>query len=143
MAIGAELTHYWQHLGLKTVIAFKLYAETLTSYEKVFGAPPADIWPSPEERFRRGGAQQWVDRSAHWLIPKPRLSQGAKVGLLSGGLALGLAACVETDPGKWSIFEWFLLLAVIVGLIAALVGHKDSGSCSTGCSGCSSGCGGD
>jgi hypothetical protein len=55
---------------------FDWYQNTLESYRRIFETePPADIWPLPEERFRRAGSGVWVDRHKFWLLPKPRLWQ--------------------------------------------------------------------
>lgn len=49
------------------------YAKTLESYRRTFGAePPADIWPSVEDRFANAGAGRWVDSAKFWLVPRPR-----------------------------------------------------------------------
>jgi len=50
---------------------FEWYANTLASYERVFGdSPPKDIWPHPAQRFARAGAGRWIDPGQYWLIPR-------------------------------------------------------------------------
>ena len=48
------------------------YVKTLESYRWIFGAePPADIWPSPVDRFADAGGGRWVNTADFWLVPKP------------------------------------------------------------------------
>lgn len=50
------------------------YGSTLRAYEATFGEPPpADIWPSPEKRFRDGAAFRRINTETHWVVPMPRL----------------------------------------------------------------------
>lgn len=47
-----------------------LYQQTLDSYERLFAqVPPADIWPSVEQRFASFDLQ-WVDRARYWVLRK-------------------------------------------------------------------------
>jgi hypothetical protein len=47
------------------------YQETKDLYTKTFGqAPPADIWPNEEKRFRDIHFQR-VNVKTHWIIAKP------------------------------------------------------------------------
>ncbi len=63
------------------------YARTLASYRAKFGAPPSDIWPSVDERFRRA-ASRTVDPRTHWILDK---SKTRRVAAIAGSAAL--AAC--------------------------------------------------
>ena len=46
------------------------YRATLLAYQPVFGeAPPADIWPAPEARFKE--RTRHVSSRTHWAFPKP------------------------------------------------------------------------
>jgi len=55
----------------------QMYAQTLASYQRIFGeSPPADLWPSVDERFC-GARLQKVDASRYWLLPKPSLRRMA------------------------------------------------------------------
>lgn len=48
------------------------YGETKTVYQEVFGAaPPTNIWPDNETRFREVNFRR-VNLSAFWLLPKLR-----------------------------------------------------------------------
>ena len=48
------------------------YERTKADYETEFGtAPPEDIWPSTEERFRKPERFKRMDLEAHWMVPKP------------------------------------------------------------------------
>jgi hypothetical protein len=78
------------------------YSRTLESYRAHFGAaPPADIWPSPQDRFKGAGQFRRIDTRAHWVIRKPRLP--APVPALAGaGLApllLGTPDAVAGNSG--------------------------------------------
>ncbi len=47
------------------------YEMTCQSYARIFAEPPpADIWPSPAERFRSLPRMRWVDLSKSWVIPR-------------------------------------------------------------------------
>lgn len=70
---------------------FTLYAETLASYERLFGAiPPAAIWPSGWQRFHVDPRTRRVALKDVWIVPK----RGVRLGLLivavivGGGVAL-------------------------------------------------------
>jgi hypothetical protein len=46
------------------------YARTLELYKISFTKkPPSDIWPSPQQRFRKNNFQR-VDRDRYWMIKK-------------------------------------------------------------------------
>lgn len=58
----------------------RLYQETLTLYEHVFGhPPPSDIWSNVETRFGHDLGLQMVNRNDYWLIPRPRWPLGRQV----------------------------------------------------------------
>jgi uncharacterized protein (TIGR04222 family) len=44
------------------------YTQTLTSYRRFFGEPPADIWPEPATQPRT----RYVATDRHWIIRKPQ-----------------------------------------------------------------------
>ena len=45
------------------------YENTLKSYRRLFGeAPPADIWPDTEARFRNVENFQRVNTGDHWIV---------------------------------------------------------------------------
>lgn len=49
------------------------YQKTLASYEQVFSEPPpADIWPSPEKRFRHAGEWKSYNSGRYLLLPRWR-----------------------------------------------------------------------
>jgi len=58
----------------------RLYAKTLSSYEKAFGTrPPAALWPETAERFRHAGAHRRVNTADYVVIP--RLDKPKRIGL--------------------------------------------------------------
>jgi uncharacterized protein (TIGR04222 family) len=68
------------------------YANTLASYEKIFGPAPADIWPPATERFSAKHHHVQIDRANYWIIRKPHWPGVAKIALLVVGvLSLGAA----------------------------------------------------
>jgi len=71
---------------------FALYAETLASYERLFGAiPPADIWPSGWQRFHVDPRARRVALGEVWIVPKRAVRLGAAVAavIALAGVALG------------------------------------------------------
>ncbi|MFN0112495.1 MAG: glycine-rich domain-containing protein [Blastocatellia bacterium] len=117
------------------------YSRTLESYERIFGhKPPADIWPSPGERFDRKLRFARLNTAGYWLLKKPewnfkRLAAGSALTLLS---ALTLSACASRSSGR-------AMMAILIGLAVAfvlfvivrLISNQNSGD-SSGGSGCSS-----
>lgn len=133
------------------------YSRTLDSYERSFGeAPPPDVWPAPEQRFRDADGFRRINANRMLLVPLRR----AQVFTL-GALALVLAGCSLDGKFGWS--EGLLVFALI-GVIIWIAkrssrgggsGCSAGGGCGTGgartppgddggsgCSGGDSGCGG-
>jgi hypothetical protein len=70
------------------------YARTLDSYQRAFGhAPPADVWPSPAERFAPAGRIRPVSDATHWIIRKPRPRRATVTAVVAMGALLAVAAC--------------------------------------------------
>ena len=68
---------------------FTQYAETLRSYERVFGTPPADLWPDARRRLRE-------DHRARRVHPRdaiilPRRAVGIALLLIAAAAVLELA----------------------------------------------------
>ncbi|MBP8929560.1 MAG: hypothetical protein KBG45_12205, partial [Ottowia sp.] len=69
------------------------YRATLLAYQHVFGeAPPADIWPAPEARFKE--RTRHVSSRTHWAFPKPTewLSASRTSAARAWAIALSLPA---------------------------------------------------
>ncbi|WP_066555255.1 glycine-rich domain-containing protein [Croceicoccus bisphenolivorans] len=49
---------------------YRQYAETLASYERVFGPSPADIWPDANRRLYRDPLARRVHPRDHLIVPK-------------------------------------------------------------------------
>jgi hypothetical protein len=132
------------------------YAATLQAYRDAFGdAPPSDIWPDVEARFKPRSRLRIVDPSQVWIVPKRPLAGLLSRRVQAGGIALAatasagtaLAAAASSDGAE--IWPW-----LVFGLVAVLIlfrshrGNRDGqsgGGCSSSCggeSGCGSGCGG-
>jgi hypothetical protein len=74
------------------------YARTIESYAKLFGqSPPADIWPPSEIRFGSDLSHVRVNRSRHWVIPKPRSLQVPSFFKLALGTCL--LVCLSANLG--------------------------------------------
>jgi hypothetical protein len=52
---------------------FEQYAETLRSYEQVFGLPPADIWPGAAQRLIEDPKARRVHPRDAFILPRTRL----------------------------------------------------------------------
>ncbi len=122
---------------------FNWYGRTLESYERIFGhKPPADIWPSPKERFDQQLRFARLNTAGYWLLKKPewnfkRLAAYAMFTMLCG---LTLSACTAvSSSGAALIVVIGLAFAVLVGLFVRHFsnGNQQSGDVSGG-----SGCGG-
>jgi hypothetical protein len=93
------------------------YSRTLTSYQQQFGAPAADIWPTPTERFR-GGLPRVVDRRTHWIVEK-RLVGRMAVGALACSALLALTGCASWWADAWT--GTVILVAIGIGLLLVFV----------------------
>ena len=57
---------------------FTFYAETLASYERLFGEiPPEKIWPSAWQRFHVDPRARRVSLADAWVVPKRVVRLGA------------------------------------------------------------------
>lgn len=85
--LGRPLHHGPTAGGLAEQHRFFLqYAETLRSYEHVFGPPPADLWPDARRRLMQDHKARRVHPRDAFIVPR---SYVAAVPILLG---LGLAA---------------------------------------------------
>ena len=71
---------------------FEQYAQTLRSYERVFGSPPADIWPSAYQRLIVDPRARRVHPREGWIIARPLF-----VAILLTTLMMGVVA-------GWALF---------------------------------------
>ncbi|MFM7642766.1 MAG: glycine-rich domain-containing protein [Cyanobium sp.] len=140
------------------------YDLTLRSYWAAFGEPPpADLWPSTEERFR--GEERWqrVDGSRYRLVARHRRLGPKPPWLRPGRLRQFITGSTLLDLGGvglllLAIHPLFLLLVLVLVLVlvAAVARRKRSQSGTNrnrgrggnssdggaGCGGSGSGCGG-
>jgi hypothetical protein len=119
------------------------YNATLRLHEATFGdAPPADIWPDAKTRFRNAGDFVRIQRSEHWLLPKPGTDRIRLFALIIP--ALLLAACTPALADRGFMF-WVKVASGFVALyyvIKFLIWLDDGrGGGFGGCNGCGSGCG--
>jgi uncharacterized protein (TIGR04222 family) len=84
---------------------WQLYQQTLVSYERLFNEkPPSDIWPAPEQRFKRDVHFARINTQQHWLIRKPDWSelfqawQQARMLPLLLFIAFVISGCAATSP---------------------------------------------
>ncbi len=120
---------------------FDWYSRTLESYERIFGhKPPADIWPSAEERFDRKLRFARLNTADYWLLKKPelnfkRLAAYAALTMLCG---LTLSACASGSSGGAAFLVAIVLFFVVIAIVWRLSKrNRKSGDASGG-----SGCGG-
>lgn len=122
------------------------YRQTLESYEEFFGeAPPPEIWPPSESRFRRANWTR-VDRTRHLVLSKRVLAAVSAIGLL----AVFLQGCTDAEgKAMFVLYGFWGLLIVVVAIAVANYrngggggGKGGSGWFGGGCGG-GFGCGGD
>ncbi len=110
-----------------------MYAQTLASYRRFFGAePPADIWTPAEQRDHAAPQlHRWVDLSRNWVLPK-RTALPATLALGAMVLLIGLGGC-ERDglnvldlPGP-AFLKFFIPAAFAGFLVAAFVRRRLAG----------------
>jgi hypothetical protein len=127
------------------------YAATLDSYRRLFEMePPADIWPSTDERFAPGSRFARVETSAHWIVPKVTLRRFVAAVALSALCLFGIIACTKSGIGD-------VLFILVLGVTLTVVflfnfsrtpgtrpkNRNDSSGCTSGTGstgGCGSGC---
>lgn len=106
------------------------YEQTCASYEKHFGQqPPADIWPSGEQKRAARHKFTRVDRSRHWVIPKPKFTFRAKALLALASVPLFLFCTGATSGTGANVFDWsgpdflffYFSTSTIVVLVAVLL----------------------
>ncbi len=100
------------------------YAQTLASYERLFGeAPPADIWPPIHQRFHFANRFERVNLGRYWLIPKLQFSSHTAVTLLIA-TALFVIGCASMGPlSTFNVFNYTgaqFLAFYIFGLVIIL-----------------------
>jgi len=71
---------------------FEQYAQTLRSYERVFGLPPADIWPGAAQRLLDHPRARRVHPRGFILIPKST-ARAALLALLALGGSILAVLC--------------------------------------------------
>lgn len=108
----------------------EMYAETLASYERIFGSPaPSDIWPAAEIRFQQSIQSVRVNRGEYWIIPKPNWLQMAGAGGFAS-LPVFFSALNPLDlPGKTflAVYAVLVVIALILGLAIMFRAHRSSG----------------
>ena len=104
------------------------YRATLLAYQHVFGeAPPADIWPAPEARFKE--RTRHLNSRTHWAFPKPTewLSASRTSAARAWAIALSLPALlvlgctqgrVTIEPGTSGPDFLKLYLLALIALAA-------------------------
>ena len=104
-----------------------MYADTLAAYREAFGeAPPADLWPPPDQRFGADLAVARVNRADFWLVRKPRMPRRVLAGsslLVAVAFALGCAGNPFNEQGADFLPYFFAAwgMAYVLGLIVRRV----------------------
>lgn len=76
-AMGGALHHMPGTGAAGEASAYRqIYEKTLDLYRTQFGEPPADIWPSAEERYARKARYRRLNTNDVWIIPKPSWPAG-------------------------------------------------------------------
>lgn len=116
-ALGGVLHHIPTTGGAGQARLFReAYDKTIALYAHEFGAPPEDVWPSPDVRFSTGARYQRVNTNNVWLVPKPQVP-----GALSK--ALGKAWKIR----KVVYGAAFALTSILFGSQIALAHGETSG----------------
>ncbi|QJW99614.1 TIGR04222 domain-containing membrane protein [Frigoriglobus tundricola] len=99
---------------------FKMYADTLTAYRAAFGhSPPADIWPTPAERFGDDTKHRAVNTARNWVIPKAPVKRVATLTAAFAVAAVLVPGCQgELNPLDWTNTDFLTVL--VVALVAAV-----------------------
>lgn len=102
------------------------YRQTLAAYEAAFDTPPpADIWPTPEQRFGPDLAWRRVNVANHWVVPKPRWLRGRtrKATSLAGLAAVPLMAAGIPNPLDLTGPPFLMLFAALAtgSIVAGVV----------------------
>lgn len=99
---------------------FQLYQRTLESYRQSFRAdPPADLWPSAQQRFGQDLGFVRVNHHRHWIIPK--LGWSRTVGGAASVVLIVPLAQLAANPLDWSgptflaFYAGLLVLASLLG----------------------------
>ena len=102
-----------------------MYARTLAAYRTAFGhAPPADVWPSIEERFAPVSRFVRVNRDDSWVVPKravTRLAAGVGVASLAVVFAVGCVGPANPFALQGIQYLYFLIPVMIVAAILGRV----------------------
>ncbi len=68
---------------------FTQYAETLRSYERAFGSPPADLWPDAARRLNQDHKARRVHPRDAIIVPRKMIRAGMLLAALLIALVLG------------------------------------------------------
>ena len=69
---------------------FTQYAETLRSYERVFGSPPADLWPDAARRLNEDPKARRVHPRDAIIVPRKAIRAALLLAAILAMLALGV-----------------------------------------------------
>jgi len=122
--LGKFLHHGPSRGGRKETDKFQdWYEKTLESYRAFFGEePPTDIWPTPGERRDQKHSFQRIDRSAHWVVPKPKL-RAAHLWFAAALVPFAFHGCAANEANNPLDFDGpsFLGFYVVSFLVAVVV----------------------
>lgn len=134
------------------------YSKTRESYQRFFGEPPQDIWPSNEIRFRQAAP---VAKAGH---QKLKFAGALAIAATLGGCVASATGASNVAQGLGTVLLILLVFVVVILVVSQLStryanrrgdGSGSSSGCGSGCSshshsdssgndssGCGSGCGG-
>ena len=123
--LGSELHHEPTRGGHEqSRLHYDQYAQTLASYQRWFGPPPADYWP--DARTQTASPARWrrVDLTRGWLLPRPAWPRPSWAQLLAATMLLGVAPLLQAlplNPLDYSGPAFLLLYLVLILLGAGIV----------------------
>jgi hypothetical protein len=104
------------------------YGNTLASYRRYFGEPPADLWPAARERFDEHNEFVRINRRDVVTLERATLKRGALAVLGGSGLLTVAHALAQTEdaakPGSGLVV--FALVAVVVVLLIGVIRRRRS-----------------
>ena len=126
--LGREIHHNPTRGGASEGQKFDgMYSNSQALYRQYFGEmPPADIWPSNQQRFSDIDFQR-VNRRTNWVIPKPVRAQTVGLFTLAGALGAALLFLQSTTSMLfWSLTGFALFFVLLRRLANANTGPNQN-----------------
>ena len=122
--LGMDLHHEPTRGGRdQSRLHYAQYAETLASYQRWFGPPPADYWPDAQTQTASPARYRRIDLSRHWMLRRPSLRRIDWRRAAAAAALLSVAPLLQALPlnpldfdGPTFLLLYFALAAVCVGI---------------------------